>query len=174
MKRTLSIVLIFLALAHVAGFVPFYFYALEEIKTEVNLKLSTESNLQKVVVSTEEYNDVSVFKQEEENEFSFRGKMYDFKTVVKDGNNYVFYALADEKETTLISFLKNVFDHTSNSSKNKSPFSNLLKSFDKDFVGTTTPKFIAVVSTNTFVTVHFNQKTSEGYYSIPSSPPDFL
>ena len=175
MKKALAIIFVLLAFAHIAGLTPFYFYALQEIKTEMSLELAKQSSFQKLVVSTDEYKDASVFQTKEENEFSYRGRMYDFKAVVKEGGNYVFYVLEDEKETTLTAILKNMFDTADGSSKNtKSPFGNLLKNSEKDFVNCLQKDFVTQLPSELFTWFYCTAIISEGHHRIFSSPPDFI
>ena len=175
MKKALAIVFVLLAFAHIAGLTPFYFYVLQEIKTEMSIELANQATLQKLVVSADEYKDASVFKTKEENEFSYRGRMYDFKTVVREGSNYVFYVLEDEKETTLMAVLKNMFDTADGSSKNtKSPFGNLLKNFEKDFVNCLQKDFVTQLPNQLFGWFSITDNTSEGHQIVIFSPPDFV
>lgn len=175
MKQTLAIILILLALAHIGGVIPLYFCALEEIKTEMQLELGNTRQLQKVLVTQQEYNDVKIFRMFEEHEFYYRGNMFDFKTFDLESNgNYVFYALQDNKETTLITLLKTVFNHPDDKN-NQTPISGLLKNFIKDFVGTYTATFQHLCFTkNSIKSIPYKLMTLDGFTTEISAPPDNL
>ena len=133
MKKGIYIIVIALAMVHIGGFTPFYVAALEEVKKEAELELGITANLVKVVVTAAEMKDASVFKQHEEGEFSYRGKMYDYKVAEVANGTRIFYAVKDDKESALLDCLKSLFGNE-NGREGKGPLSKLLKNFSKDYL----------------------------------------
>jgi len=173
MKKALSIILIFIALTNIVGFMPLYYTALQEIKSEVKLKISNNSDLQPLEITSIEYNNPSVFRMAEENEFLFNGRMYDFKSIKKIGGSYIFYALEDNKESNLISLLKAVYEADAGNKQGKGPLANLLKNFSKDFVACSSPKLLLPASTILQLLFSANKNTCTGYCTLVQNPPDF-
>lgn len=173
MKKIVPIILIFLALTHIGGVMPLYFCALEEVKTEMQLELGNTEQLQKIIVTQQEYHDVATFRMCEEHEFFYRGNMFDFKSVeLQTSGDYIFYALQDNKETTLIVLLKTVFNYPEDKT-NQTPLGNLLKNFVKDFVGTFPSSFLYLfTSPISFLPVKYGLTVLDGYSSEISPPPD--
>lgn len=118
---------------HIGGFTPFYVAALEEVKKEAELELGITANLVKVVVTAAEMKDASVFKQHEAGEFSYRGKMYDYKADEEANGMHIFYAVQDDKEGALLDCLKSLYGD-GNGREGKGPLSKLLKNFSKDYL----------------------------------------
>jgi len=173
MKKALPVILIFIALTNIVGFMPLYFGALQEIKSEVKLKLFDESSFPKLLVSDIEYSNPAVFSKTDDQEFNFRGRMYDYKTVKKTKGGYIFYALEDNKESNLIDFLKTAYEQSGQSGRNgKTPFGNLLKSFSKDFVGCFSREMAApILSKSHFFLLSANE-TRTGHCRMLQNPPD--
>ena len=173
MKRALSIILIFIALTNIVGFMPLYYAVMQEIKSEVDLKMADGADLQDIVVTNAEYADVSVFHISDEHEFKFKGRMYDYKAVKKTADGYIFYALQDNKESNLVDFVKNTFDQSNGHSKNtRSPFGNLLKNFSKDFIGHFSGVAIDPTNTIVYAAPLPGNYTSAGYFNRIQNPPD--
>ena len=175
MKRTLSIILIAVALTNIVGFMPLYFSVLQEVRSEVSLKLSNSSGLQRISVSELEYQNHSVFSFSGENEFTYKGRMYDFKTVTKLKGAYIFSALEDNKESRLIDFMKAVYAPANEKNKDtKSPLGNLMKSFSKDFVGCFSQPFLSPIPVISTQSLCLAQSTSTGYSMLVQHPPDLI
>lgn len=175
MKRTLSFILIAVALTNIVGFMPLYFSLLQEIRSEVGLKLSSNSDLDQVRVSREDYQNHSVFSYSGENEFTYKGRMYDFKTVTKLDDAYIFSALEDNKESGLIDFMKAVYAPSNEKNKDtRGPFGNLMKSFSKDFVGCFSRPVLAPLSAVSTRYPSFVKYTSPGYSILVQHPPDLI
>ncbi len=174
MKKALPVILIFLALAHVAGIMPIYFYLLDGIKGEMTIALHNETSLQKIVVTGTEYNNPTIFQETNEGEFTFKGQMYDFKNVQKCGIDYIFYGINDDKETNLVGMLKSIFEQGDNHSGRSLPFNNLLKNFSPDFVIPVVKDFMVSLPEKTFHTsVNFITGILAGHLAAFSVPPDF-
>ena len=173
MKRALSIILIFIALTNIVGFMPLYYSVMQEIKSEVDLKMADGNDLQNIVVTIDEYADATIFNMSDEHEFKFRGQMYDYKAVKKTDGGYIFYALQDNKESNLIDFIKTAFDQSGGHNKStKSPFSNLLKNFSKDFVGTFSTNVVSPAAFVVYSTPLAGRNTCAGYLTPVPAPPD--
>lgn len=175
MKKLLGALVVLLAYVQIAGFTPLYFCVLQEIKTEMNLELSAKEDLSRIVIDAAEYNNPSVFSLADgEHEFTYYGKMYDFKTVEKQGDKYVFYALMDDKENALTALLGSIFDQQGSNGKNtKSPFAKLLKNMEKDFTVAPYHCVSRVAEAETFSEFVVFFRPSRGYYKVIASPPDF-
>ena len=174
MKKALASILVFIALTNIVGFMPLYFSALQEIKSEVNLKLASGTDLQQLQITNAEYNNPALFNTSEEKEFRFRGQMYDYTTMQKTGSGYVFYVVPDNKESNLIEFLKSVYGQSNANGKgSKAPLSNLFKNFSKDFVGSFSKLIQFPLSRATGFVVLLANATSSGYFSSIQNPPDF-
>ena len=173
MKRTLSIILVFIALTNIVGFMPLYFSALQEIKGEVKLKLSDESELKKLQISDAEYSDPALFKITDEGEFIFNGMMYDYKSVKKANGGYTFYALEDTRESGLVDFLKAVYGQSNDNAKSsKAPLANLLKNFSKDFIGCISKHLLLPLSNLSGFSLLAATNTCTGYRLLLQNPPD--
>lgn len=173
MKKALATILVFIALTNIVGFMPLYFSLLQEIRSEVSLRLYKENDLQKLQVSEAEYNDPAVFGITESNEFRFRGNMYDYKAVTKTQEGYTFFVLEDKRESNLVDFLKSVFGSNNDNTKiSKLPFADLLKNFSKDFVGSFSHTvFFPVAAQNSFA-MYLTQETCRGFNLPVQNPPD--
>jgi len=166
--------MIFIALTNIVGFYPLYFSALQQIKSEVRLKLSTTSDLAQLQVSDAEFNASDVFNMAGENEFNFKGHRYDYQGLQKTNGGYIFYVLEDTKELSLVDFLTAAYGQENATDKNNhSPFNNLLKKFSKDFV-TSFPKPVNVLRTNNPLACFFPAKSTIcfGYCGLILDPPD--
>lgn len=174
MKKAAVILFVVLAYVHIAGFTPFYFCALQEIKTEMALELTNKADLQQMHINTAEYTNPAVFELVDEHEFKYLGKMYDYKEVEKTKTGYIFYGLADDKETALTGLLRAMYEQDSTpGKKNTSPFAKLLKNLDKDFYTPTAQRFFTLSGGAFFTPSVAIQKALNGFERIPSSPPDF-
>jgi hypothetical protein len=173
MKRTLSIIITFIALTNIVGFMPLYFSALQEIKSEVNLKLANASNLQKLIIPDAEYSTRAIFAMCDENEFQFKGQMYDYTSMKKVAGGYMFYVIEDNKESNLIDFIKSFYGQSNESGKSsKTPITHLLKNFSKDFVGSFSKKFMLPLSSATCLSFCKAKDTCPGYFRLIQNPPD--
>ena len=131
MKKVLSGILIFVAVLQIGGITPFYFYFMQLVKDQAKVSLSDKNDLEKITVSISDFNNPALFQKTGDNEFNWKGTRYDFQSVVRQGSDYVFYGLADQKESLLVKILTNDFQQTG--SKNKGG-KNMLKDFFKDIV----------------------------------------
>ena len=167
-------VVVFLALTNIVGFMPVYFSLLQEIKSEVNLKLASGKDLQSLQITNAEYNDPALFNTSEEKEFRFRGQMYDYTTMQKTESGYVFYVLPDNKESNLVDFLKSVYGQSNpNGKSSKAPLTNLFKNFSKDFVGSFSKEIQFPLSRAAGFVALVTHVTCSGYFRSIQNPPDF-
>lgn len=173
MKRLLSLLLIPLALAHMTGVAPFYFAALQEVKSEMTLELAKEDRLSKVFISEDEFNRPDIFQTNGESEFSYRGRMYDYAKMVKRESGYVFYCIEDTKESLLKDLLQSSFEEGSRADKsNEIPFAGLLKNLSKDFTGTSDCLFFSSLLFSEVENNVIEYLLVKGYYTVFFSPPD--
>ena len=173
MKKVFSAAITVLTLVNIVGLAPFYLYMLQEVKTEMSIELSTTANLEKIVVSAVEFSNTKIFQLTEEHEFILRGRLYDFKTMSKEGSNYIFLAKEDTKETTLTDLLKDNYESANTKSNtHKSPFGNLLKNFSKDFITTSAKQFVCSISSTSFAVSPLSIKMCSGFTAVISAPPD--
>ncbi len=173
MRKTLPVILVFIALTNIVGFMPLYFSLLQEIKSEVSLKMAAGADLQKLEIADADYNNPAVFSITDGNEFKYHGHMYDYKTVKKTGHTYIFYALEDHKESNLVDFIKSIYDQSDENSKSsKNPFGNLVKNFSKDFIGSFTRTIVFPEIHLSAFTVCTTTCTLQGYLRLVRTPPD--
>lgn len=172
MKRILSIILIFVALTNIVGFMPLYMAALQEIKSEVKLQLSTQAELQQIQVSDAEYTNPAVFHKTGDDEFSYQGRMYDYKCLKKTNGGYIFYALEDTKEVSLIDLVKAAYAPSNATGKSKAPMGNLLKNFSKDFVGAISGQVVFPSASKPQIPFVATLHTCNGYGVLVQNPPD--
>lgn len=108
MKRALSISLLILILANVAGFYVYFIFRLREIKLEMRaaLKNYPEEKLQRLVMTVQQYEQA----KNDEGEIKWEGFMYDVARVIPRGDQRIVLALRDEAETSLLAFLNKVVE----------------------------------------------------------------
>lgn len=135
MKKVLVVFAGFLAIAHIAGFMPFYAVLVMELKNEVAVEMGHTANNKCLVISGAEFKDPALFRQVEEGEYSYKGSMYDVVRIEKKGDTYVLYGIQDNKEDYLHALLKSVFQNDEEQSKkSQSPLAHLMKDISKDYV----------------------------------------
>ena len=174
MKKALAGILVFIALTNIVGFMPLYFSLLQEIKSEVNLQLAEAGDLQKLVISEADYHNKALFNTTDENEFSFKGRMYDYKSVTRTSEGYVFSVLEDNRESGLVDFLKAAFNGGNDNAKSsKSPLAELFKNFSKDFLGSFGHTVLLAASGPVTRTVYLTEPVRSGYDVPRQNPPDF-
>ena len=164
-------VVVFLALTNIVGFSPLYFSAMQIIKGEVRVKLSTPSQLLHLQMSEADYNNPSVFCWAGENEFKFNGHLYDYQSIQKNKAGYTIRAIEDTKESNLADLLSAAYGQPN--PNHNLPFGNLLKSFCKDFVGSFL-KRVVLSLTNTVQHTILSARPSlfSGYVGLILDPPD--
>jgi len=106
LKRTLSILVLILFLAHFAGFYIYFFVQLKLVRKEMRekLKVLPSDELELLTLSPEEYQKSKV----EEHEVKVDGKMYDIARVEKLDNTILVYCLHDVAEDNLLTFLNKI------------------------------------------------------------------
>jgi hypothetical protein len=106
LKRTLSILVLILFLAHFAGFYIYFFVQLKQVRKEMREKLKAlpSDELELLTLSPEEYHKAKV----EEHEVKVDGKMYDIARVEKLDNTILVYCLHDAAEDNLLAFLDKI------------------------------------------------------------------
>jgi hypothetical protein len=115
LKRALSISVLILILANVAGFYVYFIFRLREIKLEMRaaLKNYPEEKLQRLVMTIQQYE----LAKNDEGEVKWEGFMYDVARVIPQGDQRIVLALLDEAETSLLAFLNKVVEASGNDNK---------------------------------------------------------
>ena len=172
MKRFLILLTGALAIANIAGIMPFYSLGLMEVKTEIQKELSNEMALQKLVIADAELSDRTVFNWVEGGEFNYQGKMYDMARMEKKEGYTLFFVIQDEKEDNLLTLLKVFYQDNHQNGEGNSPLSHLLKNLTKDFIPCSiTAETLPVLLIHTFFCTHITGSISEGFSSTPLIPP---
>ena len=146
--RVMAIVLLIAMFHYVAGYRLMYslgiLYSKEEAK---ECMVQKSSNIQKLTLSTAEYN--SLKWSEANKEFSYSNEMYDVVGIQKSGVNYIITVYADNDEmewlTAFHDLEKEIF-HPDQNSKGAKSAEDVMSSFQKEC--TTVSEF----KINTFAT----------------------
>ena len=129
MKRTASVILLFIFLFNTIGYYSLFLILNSENKAEIAQMMQSGQHLETVRIHKSELKNV-VFTEGEE-EFSYKGEMYDVKEISAEGDYVIFYCISDHTEKQLLAGLqtheKNNTDP--NSSPGKKP-NNSLKNTD--------------------------------------------
>jgi hypothetical protein len=152
MKKFFAIGIVSLFLLHLAGVYTYFGVRMMAIHKEMKakLKMLPADKLEKIILSKEEFKRINF----DEEEVELKGKMYDIAKIVEQENHFIIYALHDESEDDLLSFLDEI---TKKSSDDKEPVpSQLLQ-----FLG-----LVFIPTSNSF---HFPQVTSEKHFSFYSN-----
>lgn len=121
MIRRASLFLLFLVLVNIAGFYGYFLVRLHLIHEEsrVALRFLPDSELERFVVSEQEFQSIRV----NEREVEIDGKMYDVARK-KFANGYVeFFARHDEAEDNLLAFIEKVITNSEKDGKTPLVFS---------------------------------------------------
>jgi hypothetical protein len=115
MKKLFAIAFVSLFLLHFAGVYTYFGVRLIAIRQEMKVKLKAlpDEQLEKIILSKKNFEKVDV----EENELELNGKMYDIAKIEKKGNEYIVYALHDEHEDNLLSFLDEIVKRSGSDKK---------------------------------------------------------
>lgn len=115
MKRIVAIGFLVVFALQFAGFYAYFGSRLVAIRKEMRAALATqpEENLEKIVLSFDEFNKLDT----EENEVELSGKMYDIAKIVKSEDGYILFALHDEHEDNLLSLLDEMIKRSTNDKK---------------------------------------------------------
>lgn len=172
MKRIVLLITGALAIANIAGIMPFYSLGLLEVKREMQKELGKEWALDKLVIADQELNNRSVFHWVEADEINYRGSMYDIARSEKEEGYTVFYVIKDEKENNLLNLLRGFYrDHHQNG-ESESPLSLLLEHITKDFVPCLeTVKVEPLLLTHIRISVKVIGSPSDGFCTQPLIPP---
>lgn len=105
-KRSLSVLVLCLFLAHFAGFYIYFFVQLRHVRKEMRaqLKYLPEEQLQLIKLSTTEYKKAKV----DEHEIKVNGKMYDIARIQVKTDSVLVYGLHDKAEDSLLAFLDKI------------------------------------------------------------------
>lgn len=115
MKRYFTFFVLFLFSLNFLGFYGYYAFRLIEIRKEAKaqLKYLPEHQLSKFTFSTLAYEQV----KRGDDEIQVEGRMYDIARLEKTADSVIIFALHDEAEDNLISFLQTVLKRTATDKK---------------------------------------------------------
>jgi hypothetical protein len=130
MKRFAGIVLLMLMGYNLIGYFPAFYTMQQNVKREMRSALRIRQNRNELTtlsfaLQNGKVNDAD-FEQLEEDEFSYKGEMYDVVRTEKTGNTITFYCLNDKKESRLFADLQQFIKQ--NSAEN--PFQKSSKLFN--------------------------------------------
>lgn len=165
MKKLFAIAFVCLFLLHFAGVYTYFGVRLMAIRQEMKqlLKSTPDHQLELIRLTKSEYQK----SLREEDELELNGKMYDIARVeVKEGIYFV-YALHDESEDSLLSFLDEVVKRSSN---DKKPVPSVVAQFlALVFVLPQSFEFLHPLTPSFLITEY--AKTSENFDLIIDVPP---
>lgn len=106
MKRVFTILLLSVFLLHFVGIYVYFVVKLSTIHREMNAQLQflPEDQLERLQLTRSEYESSKV----DDHEVSIAGKMYDIARVEWKGDSVIVFAIHDEAEDNLLSFLDEV------------------------------------------------------------------
>ncbi len=115
MKKLFAIAFVSLFLLHFAGVYTYFGVRLINIRQEMKVKLKAlpDEQLEEITLSNDTFQKINI----DENEVELNGKMYDIARIESKGNKYVIYALHDNHEDGLLSFLDEVVKRSNNDKK---------------------------------------------------------
>jgi len=115
MKRFLGITFLSLLLLQVAGCYVYFIVRLAAIRTEMRdqLKYLPEDQLTLLTLTPEEYQNAKV----DDHEVKVDGKMFDIARMKTTKNHVLIYAVHDEAEDNLLSFLEEITKRSGNDKK---------------------------------------------------------
>jgi len=138
MKKWVSIFLLGLMLYNIMGYYVAYLAMLQELKNEMRSSIHNADQDENITIIKLPYIDGKIADNDlefvDEDEFSYRGQMYDVQRTEINGNEISFYCLCDENENTLNFSLEkhidcNNLDGNSAEKKNESITKSLLKEY---------------------------------------------
>lgn len=166
MKKIIGITLLSLLLLQAAGCYVYFIARLTAIRAEMREQLKTlpDHELTMFTFTQEEFRKA----KENDHEVKVNGKMHDIARIVLKGEKLLVYALHDEAEDNLLSFLHEMVKRSSN---DKKPVpSQLIQLLTLQFISAETR-----LPQNTFVTIHHSSfyltPLSSRATTINSPPP---
>ena len=165
-KRFLSVFVLCLMLAHLAGFYVYFVVRLGEVRMEMRKKLADlpPSQLDIVIIPQESFRASWL----EELEMKWQGKMYDIARVESRGDEVIVYCLHDKDEDDLLSLVSAIVE-TGQQDNQQAP-TTLIEFFGLEYVPTST----AVPEPEALPKKTFVPVASEHFSSIaydPAFPP---
>ncbi|HEY9364372.1 MAG TPA: hypothetical protein VIQ00_13985 [Chitinophagaceae bacterium] len=172
MKKITVILLLALMLVEVAGLYGVFIFQRQVIKKEMKAWMhrhreELEPAYTKLVVNK----NAGEIHWEDENEFSFSGRMYDLVEKKLHGDQLVLVCISDEKETTLLDdFAKNIYNKEggNSSKKHQSQVIRLVLSpfiLQQAVISFTAPCHVVKNYS------HYSQVLPQVYFNIITPPP---
>jgi hypothetical protein len=115
MKRFPTLVILFTFSLNFLGFYAYYAFRLVEIRREMKAQLQflPEEQLNRFVFSTTEYEEV----KRGDDEIQVEGRMYDIARMEIQADSVLVFALHDEAEDNLISFIQTIVKRSASDKK---------------------------------------------------------
>jgi hypothetical protein len=123
LKKLLGVFLILLIFLNSAGFVILFFQADSGNRIEMRERISTHNYANDLNIITIDKKNINLLIRKNENEFEYRGKMYDVIKAENTNNLIILYCLIDKEENNLNNYLHGLLDenrdkHHQNSQRN--------------------------------------------------------
>jgi hypothetical protein len=128
-KKVLAIFVLSIFLAHFAGFYVYFFFQLNQIRTEMRALLQTlpADKLEQITLTEDQFEKSKV----EEHEIRVNDKMYDIARIEKQDGLLLIYCMHDEAEDNIIAFLDKIL---SSPLKDKSVPTGVLQFFSLTYL----------------------------------------
>ena len=174
-KKIISILLLILFLFNVSGYFVVFklrqYNAREEMKTRIKQNLRDEE-MEVIIIQNSEINSpLSDFCFIEEDEFRYKGNLYDIVRKKTEGSNTVFYCINDKQEEKLFDGLnEHIKRNTDQNTPTKDKSNTLTKSIVKEALPEK-PDFIAYSVNQHILYFKYNSLTNKQFIPVPSPPP---
>jgi len=171
MKRFISILLLSIYLFNLCGYIFIYSHIKSEIKKEALKKLSATSPglFEEIIIGKKASSKLIEWK--EENEFLYKGNMYDVASIKEDDDKFYFYCIRDVNEEKLEDALKKHIENNSTDTPLNKTKRNLLKNVIFEALVSSYNKIITSVNSKREEipnVILFSSYTSE----VPTPPPN--
>ncbi len=134
---------------------------------KAHLKNNFHKEVETFVFNVKDKNALSQFEWEGDDEFSYKGEMFDVLEKHKEGNKLIIRCISDTKETSLLKDFKKANNNQS------SPKAKLIyKLLDTHFISSTNSTCINFYREINPVKVIFNSPVNAGVKTILTPPPD--
>jgi len=177
MKKALSILFLFIFLYNIAGY--FIVFTLQQFSVREEMELYIKKNmadkeLERVVVSnTDIAGGSSDFRfKDDNNEFVYKGKLYDIVRQKTDGVNTIFYCINDNNEERLIEGLsQHIQRNTDQNLPAKNNALNLVNNIIKDALPDKHCEQLCNFYSKISFYISYNSLIREQFIPTPTPPP---
>jgi hypothetical protein len=161
-------------LFNIAGYYPVFVLRQKQIQFELNQMLNQQVEKETIVKLSFEPVELSTLKWLKENEFSYKGEMYDIiMTEQSEDGKLVFYCYADKKEKhLLVQFEQHVKRHIALEGNTSQKHEKIVKCLVKDYLPVETHESVL----NSCVDISYSIKmiSYESFFPSKKSPPPKL